>query len=58
MDDEIGFHSGRALAELDLARGASDVEAARLHLAEAERHLDLMRELCRPLAGRPSQLGG
>ena len=51
MDDQISLLSARALAELDLARSNSDPEAARIHLAEAERHLDMMRELCR---GGPS----
>jgi hypothetical protein len=47
MDDEISYHSGRALAELDQARRCADVHAARSHLRLAEQHLDRMRLLCR-----------
>jgi hypothetical protein len=48
MDDEINFHSSRALAELDLARQSHDIHVARCHLRLAEEHLDRMRSLCRP----------
>ncbi|HEU0133700.1 MAG TPA: hypothetical protein VFR28_02675 [Allosphingosinicella sp.] len=51
MDDDISYHSGRALAELDQARRCPDVHAARCHLQLAERHLDRMRSLCRQAAG-------
>jgi hypothetical protein len=47
MDDEVSFHSSRALAELDLARQAHDVHVARCHLRLAEEHLDRVRSLCR-----------
>jgi hypothetical protein len=47
MDDEISYHSSRALAELDHARRCPDVDVARRHLALAEQHLDRMRSLCR-----------
>ncbi|HYE26693.1 MAG TPA: hypothetical protein VEA61_00435 [Allosphingosinicella sp.] len=47
MDDEIGYHSSRALAELDQARRCRDVHAARCHLQLAEQHLERMRSLCR-----------
>lgn len=47
MDDEISYHSSRALAELDLARRCVDTHAARCHLELAERHLDRMRDLAR-----------
>jgi hypothetical protein len=47
MEDEIGYHSSRALAELDQARRCPDVHAARSHLRLAEAHLDRMRTLCR-----------
>jgi hypothetical protein len=50
MDDEISYHSSRALAELDQARKCADVHAARCHLELAERHLDRMRSLCRSAA--------
>jgi hypothetical protein len=52
MDDEITYHSSRALAELDQARQCADVHAARCHLQLAERHLDRMRSLCRAAAAR------
>jgi hypothetical protein len=45
MDDEISFHSGRALEELDRARNCLDVHVARTHLRLAEEHLDRMRSL-------------
>ncbi len=47
MDEEISYHSSRALAELDQARRCADVHAARCHLQLAEQHLDRMRLLCR-----------
>lgn len=47
MDDEISYHSSRALAELDRARRCADAHAARSHLRLAEQHLDRMRLLCR-----------
>lgn len=46
MDDEISYHSGRALAELDQARRCGDVNVARCHLELAEQHLNRMRSLC------------
>jgi hypothetical protein len=50
MDEEISYHSRRALAELDQARRCADVHAARRHLELAEQHLDRMRSLCRDAA--------
>ena len=50
MDEEISYHSSRALAELDQARRCVDVHAARCHLQLAEQHLDKMRTLCRTAA--------
>jgi hypothetical protein len=52
MDDEIGYHSNRALAELDRARESRDAHVARCHLKLAEQHLERMRSLCRE-AGTP-----
>ncbi|HEX8064848.1 MAG TPA: hypothetical protein VF535_16745 [Allosphingosinicella sp.] len=52
MDDEITYHSSRALAELDSARRCADVHAARCHLQLAEQHLDRMRALCRSASAR------
>jgi len=50
MDEEISYHSSRALAELDQARRCADAHAARCHLQLAEQHLDRMRTLCRAAA--------
>jgi hypothetical protein len=58
MDDEISYHSSRALAELDQARRCPDVHAARCHLQLAEQHLDRMRTLCRTAStGDPAPPG-
>jgi len=51
MEDEISYHSSRALAELDRARHCSDVQAARSHLRLAEQHLERLRSLSRDSAG-------
>jgi hypothetical protein len=50
MDEEISYHSNRALAELDQARRCPDANAARCHLQLAEQHLDRMRLLARGAA--------
>jgi hypothetical protein len=50
MDDEISYHSNRALAELDRTRRCGDVHAARCHLQLAGQHLERMRALCRAAA--------
>lgn len=50
MDEEISYHSSRALAELDRARRCPGHEAARCHLELAEQHLDRMRFLARAAA--------
>jgi len=58
MDDEISYHSSRALAELDQARRCPDAHAARCHLQLAEQHLDRMRALSRAVAANdPSPPG-
>jgi hypothetical protein len=44
-DDDILYHSGRVAAELDLARKAASVPAARAHLALSELHLERLRVL-------------
>jgi hypothetical protein len=49
-DDEISYHSSRALAELDQARRSPDSHAARCHLQLAEQHLERMRTLARAAA--------
>jgi len=53
MKDEIGYHSSRALAELDRARSCPDLRAARVHFELAERHLERLRSLgaARPAPG-------
>jgi hypothetical protein len=50
MDEEISYHSSRALAELDQACRSPDTHAARCHLQLAEQHLDRMRSLARAAA--------
>ena len=50
MDEEISYHSSRALTELDSARRCADAHAARCHLELAEQHLERMRALCRTAA--------
>jgi hypothetical protein len=50
MEDEISYHSARALEELDRARHCVDAHASRCHLQLAEQHLDRMRTLCRAAA--------
>ncbi|HEX8626285.1 MAG TPA: hypothetical protein VF782_14585 [Allosphingosinicella sp.] len=57
MDDEISYHSSRALAELDQARRCVDAHAARCHLQLAEQHLDRMRALAHAAAPDPSPPG-
>jgi hypothetical protein len=54
MDDEISYHSSRALAELDQARRSADAHAARRHLELAEQHLERMRSLCRTAGTNPA----
>jgi hypothetical protein len=44
-NDRISHHAGRALEELDRARGASSTEAAIAHLALSELHLGRMKEI-------------
>lgn len=41
--DDIEMHAGRALAELECARGAACEEAAFAHLALSELHLARLR---------------
>jgi hypothetical protein len=49
--DDISFHSKRAMAELDLAVRASSTAAARAHFSLSSLHLDRMRKLTEPEAG-------
>jgi hypothetical protein len=54
IQERIDLHAGRALEELERARGAACPEAAIAHLALSELHLDRMRSLsCNPRP-RPS----
>jgi hypothetical protein len=46
--DDISFHSRRAMAELDLAVRANCTEAARAHFSLSSLHLDRMRMLTEP----------
>lgn len=43
--DEIKFHSDRAMMELDLALSAASVSAAKAHFSLSALHLDRMRSL-------------
>lgn len=47
MDDEVKFHTQRAMAEIDLAARSHDSAAAQAHLGLSELHLRRMRELSR-----------
>jgi hypothetical protein len=58
MEDEISYHSSRALAELDRARSSPDAHAARCHLRLAEEHLERMRALCSGTAARAAEPPG
>ncbi len=46
--DDIKFHSDRAMAELDRALGAGSTVAAEAHLKLSALHLERMRTLSRP----------
>ena len=46
-DQQIEFHSDRAMAELDLALTASCIQAAQAHFGLSALHLDKMRDLKR-----------
>lgn len=43
--EEIDFHSDRAMAELDLALDAACLQAARAHFGLSALHLDRMRDI-------------
>jgi hypothetical protein len=45
VQDEIKFHSDRAMSELDLASRAADLRAAEAHLRLSALHLERMRQL-------------
>ncbi|HEY0412547.1 MAG TPA: hypothetical protein VGD66_05345 [Allosphingosinicella sp.] len=59
MQDEIKFHTDRAMSELALASGTANPEAARAHLRLSGLHLDRLRQLCEPpAAGSLSRAAG
>ena len=45
VQDEIKFHSDRAMSELDLASRSADIRAAEAHLRLSALHLERMRQL-------------
>jgi hypothetical protein len=45
VQDEIKFHSDRAMSELDLASRSADMRAAEAHLRLSALHLERMRQL-------------
>jgi hypothetical protein len=45
MQDEIKFHSDRAMSELELASRSADMRAAEAHLRLSALHLERMRQL-------------
>ena len=47
MQDEVKFHSDRAMAEIDLASKSVDRSAAEAHLRASALHLDRVRSLSR-----------
>jgi hypothetical protein len=53
-DDEIDIHSERALEEIDRARNAVSLTAARAHLTLSELHFDRVRELSDAPETRPA----
>jgi len=45
VQDEIKFHSDRAMRELDMASRSADMRAAEAHLRLSALHLERMRQL-------------
>jgi hypothetical protein len=45
VQDDVKFHSDRAMAEIDLARKSRDRNAAEAHLRLSSLHLDRVRAL-------------
>ncbi len=50
IDEDIDFHSERAMAELDRALGANCIQAAQAHFGLSALHLDRMQSLKDELA--------
>jgi hypothetical protein len=46
VQDEIKFHTDRAMSELKLASQTANPQAARAHLKLSGLHLDRLRALC------------
>jgi hypothetical protein len=55
MNEDISFHSRRAMAELDRALAARSEAAAKAHFALSSLHLERMRNLA-ALTGAPQAL--
>jgi len=52
-EEQIRFHSDRALAELDMALDAQCIQAARAHFGLSALHVDKMRDLRRGAEPEP-----
>ncbi|MEA3049603.1 MAG: hypothetical protein QOG84_1439 [Sphingomonadales bacterium] len=55
MQDEIKFHSDRAMSELDMASRSADMRAAEAHLRLSALHLERMRRLTETVASPLNQ---
>jgi hypothetical protein len=47
MQDEVKYHSDRAMAEIDRASRSRDISAAQAHIRLSELHLERVRALSR-----------
>lgn len=56
MQDELKFHSDRAMAEIDIASRSLDRTAAEAHLRLSALHLDRVRALSRAGASSPRRV--
>jgi len=57
VEEQIQYHQGRAMRELDLGVGAQSSAAARAHLQLSSLHLARMRDLMgAQREGRPSSM--
>jgi hypothetical protein len=50
VQDEVKFHTDRAMSELKLASQTANPQVARAHLKLSGLHLDRLRALCQVLA--------
>jgi len=55
VQDEVKFHSDRAMAEIELASRSVDPSAAEAHLRLSSLHLDRVRALSRAGGSSSSQ---